>query len=161
MRLAPRPTLSHPLLLALALAAAGCSRTAASPTLVAALPVVPGEAWDDARSALARLDPAVRDLQGLGGRTAIAKAELVLAGQKFEEVSIAGVASRPSVRTVRVAAPSPGDRCDEVRDALVRALGPDWVPGEKVLGAVTVTNGPTRSARIVCNGAELSVSIVG
>ena len=74
---------------------------------------------------------------------------------------VAGVASRPQVRSVKLSAPPPASGCDRLRDDLVHALGAGWSAGEPSLGAVTATQGATRSARIVCTGAELSLSIVG
>ena len=73
----------------------------------------------------------------------------------------AGAVARPSVRTVTLTAPSPAAGCDRARDDLLKALGSDWTAGDLRLGAVTATKGTTRSARIVCTGSELSVSIVG
>ncbi len=144
----------------LVLAAAACSSTAAQPPFEAALPVQPGEPWDVAHGALAKLDPNLRDVSGVGGRTSTARAGVTLAGYRFDEVSIAGLLDRASVRSVTVTAPPPSGGCDKVRDDLLKALGPEWNAGEPRLGAVTATrNG--RAARIVCTGAELSLAIVG
>lgn len=143
------------------LVAAACSSSTAAPGFEAALPVVPGQTWDQARAALERLDPAAREVEGVGGRTTVAKAPVTVAGVRFDEISIAGVASRPQVRSVKLSAPPPASGCDRVRDDLVHALGAGWSVGEPSLGAVTATKGATRSARIVCTGAELSLSIVG
>ncbi len=149
--------LSLPFLL---LATAACTRTAAQPTVEAALPVAPGDAWASAHEALARLDPHLRDAAGLGGRTATAKAELVVAGYRFDMVAIAGLADRTAVRSVTLSARPPKSGCEKVRDDLLKALGSEWDAGDTRLGAVTATrNG--RSARIVCNGAEFSLAIVG
>ncbi len=144
----------------LVLLASACARTAAQPPVEAALPVQPGEPWDAAHGALAKLDPNLRDVAGVGGRTSTAKADVTVAGYKFDEVSIAGLLERQSVRSVTVTARPPSAGCDKARDDLLRALGPDWNAGEPRLGAVTATrNG--RAARIVCTGAELSLAIVG
>lgn len=151
------PTLVVPFLLL----AAACSRTPADPGFETALPVAPGQTWDQARAALERLDPEAHEVTGVGGRTEVARTPVTVAGIRFDEVSIAGVASRPQVRSVRLSATPPAAGCDHVRDELVRALGAGWSAGEPSLGAVTATKGTTRSARIVCNGAELSLSILG
>lgn len=143
------------------LLAASCSSTTAAPGFEAALPVAPGQPWDQARAALERLDPGAREVEGVGGRTTVARTPVTVAGIRFDEVSIAGVASRPQVRSVKLSAPPPASGCDRVRDDLVHALGAGWSAGEPSLGAVTATQGATRSARIVCTGAELSLSIVG
>lgn len=140
---------------------AACSRAAKPSAFEASLPVSPGQPWDTARAALEHLDPAARELEGVGGRTTVARAPITVAGVTFQEVSIAGVASRSEVRTVKLSAQPPASGCDQVREGLLEALGSDWTAGETRLGAVTATNGPTRSARIVCNGGELSVSIIG
>lgn len=145
----------------LLLLVAACSSTTAAPGFEAALPVVPGQAWDQARAALERLDPDAKEVEGVGGRTTVARTPVTVAGIRFDEVSIAGVASRPQVRSVKLSAPPPATGCDRVRDDLVHALGAGWSAGEPSLGAVTATQGATRSARIVCTGAELSLSIVG
>lgn len=145
----------------LLLLVAACSSTTAAPGFEAALPVVPGQAWDQARAALERLDPAAKEVEGVGGRTTVARTPVTVAGIRFDEVSIAGVASRPQVRSVKLSAPPPATGCDRVRDDLVHALGAGWSASEPSLGAVTATQGATRSARIVCTGAELSLSIVG
>lgn len=143
------------------LVVAACSSTPSVSPLEAALPVAPGEPWEEARTTLEKLDPQAREAEGVGGRTTVAKATVTVAGVRFDEVSIAGVASRPQVRAVKLTAPSPGDGCDRVRAELLDALGSGWSAGEPRLGAITATKGTTRSARIVCTGAELSVSIIG
>ncbi|BDG05453.1 hypothetical protein [Anaeromyxobacter oryzae] len=149
--------LSFPLLL---LVTAACSRTAAQPTVEAALPAAPGQAWASAHDALARLDPHLRDAAGLGGRTATAKSSVVVAGYRFDQVAIAGLADRDAVRSVTLSAPSPKSGCEKIREDLLKALGSEWDAGETRLGAVTATK-TGRSARIVCNGAEFSLAIIG
>ncbi|ACG74266.1 conserved hypothetical protein [Anaeromyxobacter sp. K] len=150
-----------PTVLAVLFTLAACARGSAGGSLEAKLPVSPGAPWDDARGQLEKLDPNARLMEGLGGRTAVAHTQLEIAGYRFEELSIAGAVARPSVRTVTLTAPSPAAGCDRARDDLLKALGSDWTAGDLRLGAVTATKGTTRSARIVCTGAELSVSIVG
>lgn len=152
---------SRVLALSLLVVGLACSSSHADAGLEASLPVTPGESWEEARTALERLDPAAREVEGVGGRTTVAKATVTVAGVTFDEVSIAGVASRPQVRAVKLSAPPPGEGCDRVREELLHALGAGWSAGEKHLGAITATKGTTRSARIVCTGAELSLSIVG
>lgn len=142
-------------------ALAACSRGSSASSLEARLPVEPGAPWDDARGTLEKLDPNARLLEGLGGRTAVAHTALEIAGYRFEELSIAGAVARPSVRTVTLTAPPPPSGCDRARDDLLKALGSEWTAGDQRLGAITATKGTTRSARIVCTGSELSVSIVG
>jgi hypothetical protein len=149
-----------PVVLGLAVLAAGCSRTAAQPTLESALPVVPGQDWAAAHDALARLDPNLRDAAGLGGRIATAKADLLVAGYRFEELAIAGLADRTAVRSVTLSARAPGAGCDKARDDLLRALGSDWDAGETRLGATTASK-VGRSARILCTGTALSLAISG
>lgn len=139
---------------------AACSSTAASPTLEASLPARPGQPWEDARAALARLDPAVRDTAAATARAATAKTPVTLVGVRFDEVRIAGVPDRTTVRSVSVSgAPQPA-ACDRIRDDLLKALGPDWTAAAPVLGVTTATSG-YRTARIACNGSELSLSITG
>lgn len=157
-------TSTFPRLIRLTLAVvlvAACSRGTPAASLEAKLPVLPGEAWDQACGALERLDPNARQVEGVGGRTAVAKAPLDIAGYHFEQLSIAGVAARPNVRTVTLSAPAPGAGCDRAREDLLKALGSEWTAGDLRLGAITATKGSTRAARIVCTGAELSVSIIG
>lgn len=151
---------AHQLLPLFLVAVAGCARTSAQPTLEASLPVAPGQDWSAAHDALARLDPNVRDAAGLGGRTATAKVAVVVAGHTFDAVAIAGLSDRSSVRSVTLSARPPRDGCEKIRGDLLGALGSEWDAGETRLGATSATkNG--RSARIVCNGAELSLAIVG
>ena len=139
--------------------ALGCSRSA-GPTVETTLPVAPGEAWDDARAALVRLDPAVQDATAVGSRASTAKAEVVVAGVRFQQLMITAPADRPRVRSVSLAAPPPSGDCAKIRSELLRALGPAWSEGETRLGATLATR-ESRVARIVCNGAELSLTIAG
>ncbi len=142
----------------LAVLAAGCSRS--GPAIESALPVLPGAAWDGAHAALARLDPNAQDATAAGGRATTAKAELVIGGVHFDEVRITGKADLPRVRAVSLATRPPASGCDRIRDELVKALGPAWNVGETQLGATTARR-EGQIARIVCNGAELSLTIAG
>jgi hypothetical protein len=140
--------------------AAACSSTAAQPTLEASLPAKPGDPWQDAHANLARLDPALRDTSAAVARAATAKAAVTVAGVRFDEIRIAGVPDRTTVRSVSLSAPPKPDACDKVRADLVKALGSDWTAAAPVLGVTTATSG-FRTARIACNGGELSFSITG
>ncbi|WP_242346265.1 hypothetical protein [Anaeromyxobacter terrae] len=142
----------------LAVVASGCSRSGAA--IEKTLPVLPGEAWDGAHAALSRLDPNAHDATVAGGRATTAKAELVIGGVRFDEVRITGKADLPRVRAVSLATRPPSSGCDHIRDELVKALGPAWNVGETQLGAITARR-EGQIARIVCNGAELSLTIAG
>lgn len=139
--------------------AAGCTRSS-RPGIETALPVLPGAAWDGAHETLARLDPHLRDANAVGGRASTAKADVVVAGVRFEEVMITARADLPRVRSVSLAAHPPEGGCDGVRETLVKALGPAWSVGETRLGATTARH-DGQVARIVCNPAELSLTIAG
>ncbi len=151
--------LARAALAALLASAAACSRSAAAPPFEASLPVTPGEPWEQAHAALAKLDPKLRDATGLGARSSTASAIVTVGGYAFQAVGIAGATDRTTVRSVLLVAPPPPS-CDKAREDLVKALGAGWDPGEPQLGALTATKG-MKSARIVCTGAELAVSIVG
>lgn len=142
------------------LLAAACSSTAAQPTLEASLPAKPGDPWLDARANLARLDPALRDTDAATARASTAKAAVTIAGVRFEEIRIAGLPDRTTVRSVSLSAPPKPDTCDRVRADLVKGLGSGWTAPAPVLGVTTATFG-SRTARIACNGSELSFSITG
>ncbi|ABS27616.1 hypothetical protein [Anaeromyxobacter sp. Fw109-5] len=139
--------------------ASACAR-ASGPGIESALPVLPGSPWDGAHEALARLDPHLRDASAVGARASTAKTEVVIAGVRFEEVMITAKADLPRVRSVSLAAAPPRDGCEHVREELVKALGPAWNVGETRLGATTARH-DGQVARIVCNGAELSLTIAG
>lgn len=140
------------------LLSAACTRSA-KPGLESKLPVKVGESWDSAHAELAKLDPHLKDAEGLGARSATASTPLTLAGYQFKALGIAGATDRPTVHSVLLVAPPP-ESCDKARDDLVKALGSGWDVGEPKLGAVTATKG-LRTARIVCTGAELTLSVVG
>lgn len=140
--------------------AAACSSTAASPSLEASMPVHPGQPWDDAHAALAKLDPALRDTTAATARATTAKAAVTLAGVRFDEIRMAGVPDRTTVRSVSFFGQPQPAACDKVRGDLVKALGPDWTAADPVLGVTTATSG-YRTARVACNGGELSLSITG
>lgn len=153
-------TLSHTALPIVAALLAACSSTSAQPSFEASLPVRPGEPWEAARAALAKLDPQLRDSDSPGARASTAKATLSLAGYAFDEVRIAGLADRPAVRSVILSGKPDPASCDRMRDDLVKALGGEWSAQPAVLGVTVATQG-NRSARIVCNRGERSFSIVG
>jgi hypothetical protein len=140
--------------------AAACSSTAASPTLEASLPAKPGDLWENAHANLARLDPALRDTSAATARAATAKAAVTVAGVAFEEIRIAGVPDRTTVRSVSLFATPKPAACDGFRDGVIKALGRDWTVNAPVLGVTTATAG-YRTARIACNGSELSFLITG
>jgi hypothetical protein len=140
--------------------AAACSSTAASPTLEASLPAKPGDLWEDAHANLARLDPSLRDTSAAKARAATAKAAVTVAGVAFEEVRIVGLPDRATVRSVSLFAPPQPAACEGFREGILKALGRDWTVTAPVLGVTTATAG-YRTARIACNGSELSFLITG
>ena len=150
--------ISSRLAAALLVVAAGCAQS--TPSVEASLPVTPGEAWTDARGALARLDPQLHEVAAVKGRSAAAKAELVIAGYRFEEVRIVGAPDYPFVRSVVLSAPAPSAGCEKAREDVLRALGSSWSAGETTLGATTAKRG-SHAARITCSGGELSLAFIG